>query len=331
MTANSVRPAWNSSSGGNHVCISVVIPTTMRESLPRAINSARSQLNAENYVIEIVVVVDRSESSLSAEQRAQLSGADLVLYTGGGKGAPHARNLGVRHSSGDYVAYLDDDDEWERSKLDSQFAVLTSKVGDANIVVSGRVKQQDSRGTLSRTVPDRTIRPDECIEDYLFRNRKPSVGRQSMFTSTLLVNRRLALDVPWDETLKRHQDWDWLVRAGQMGATILQPMDVVSVQTIGSTSSISASNDWVSSLNWIRRWRGNWSGQTYVDFIAGQTLRYALQGRSVRGVMLCIWEILRTRKIPNFNPLMIGAAGLMSRKNMQRMMLNASNRTDLAR
>lgn len=327
MTANSVHPVWNSSDGGNHIRISVVIPTTMRESLPNAIQSARSQRNAGSWVIEIVVVVDRAESSVSVEEKALLSGADLVLYSGGKRGAPHARNLGVRYSSGNYVAYLDDDDEWTSSKLSSQCALLKSFGVDADIVVSGRVKQQDSGGTPSRTVPDRTIAAHERIEDYLFRNRKPSVGRQSMFTSTLLVNRRLALEVPWDETLTRHQDWDWLVRAGQRGASILQPMDVVSVQTLGSTSSISASNDWASSLNWARRWRGNWSGQTYADFIAGQTLRYALQARSARGLKLCVWELLCTRRIPNLNPLMIGAAGLLSRTSMQRLMLKTPKGT----
>lgn len=300
--------------------VSVVIPTVLRGSLRTAIESARYQ---SAVTVEIIVVIDKEESSVQGSYELLAADADVVLFTGGHKGAPGARNLGVQAASGDWIAFLDDDDIWEDSKLRRQLsAVSASADHDGRIVVSGQVRQRSELGQISRSIPDRTYQSGGNVADYLFQSRKASIGRESMFTSTLLVSRSLATAIAWDESLKRHQDWDWLLRAEAAGAKIVQIAEPVSIQAIGSTASISASSDWESSLTWCRKWRSSWSKRTYVDFVVAQPMRYALQARSVSGVCHCLREVAWSARLPSVGPWLIGMAGILPRKKMETLMVS---------
>lgn len=300
--------------------VSVVIPTVLRSSLTAAIESVRSQLTHAST--EVIVVVDKNQNNVSDQEQAAASLADIVLFTGGRKGAPAARNLGVSAASGEWIAFLDDDDVWEPGKIEDQLAVAPESTGAAQLtVISGQVRQRGQDGTMSRAIPDRTYQGGNGIADYLFHNRKASVGRESIFTSTLLVTRHAAKTIRWDESLKRHQDWDWLLRAEAAGAQILQISSPVSLQSIGSAKSISASADWQASLDWCRGWRAKWRRRTYVDFVVAQPLRYALQARSAKGALRCLEQVFWAARLPNLSPLMIGGAGILPRKKMEALML----------
>lgn len=300
--------------------VSVVIPTVLRGSLRAAIESARCQAAA---AVEVIVVIDKEESSVRGSYETLTADADVVLFTGGRKGAPAARNLGVQAASGDWIAFLDDDDIWEESKLRRQLSAVSVSADDGDrIVVSGQVRQRSELGQISRSIPDRTYQSDEKVADYLFQSRKASIGRESMFTSTLLVSRSLATAIAWDESLKRHQDWDWLLKAEAAGAKIIQIAEPVSIQAIGSNASISASSDWKSSLAWCRKWRSSWNKRTYVDFVVAQPMRYALQARSVNGICHCLREAARAARLPSIGPLLIGVAGILPRKKMETLMVS---------
>lgn len=301
--------------------VSVVIPTMFRTELLEAVESVRTQTIGRSSV-EIVVVADRSETDLPQHLADALTDVDQLLFTGGGAGAPAARNLGVRASHGEWIAFLDDDDYWVSTKLEEQLAAANSVGTSKGVVVASRVRQ--SRGIVepvSDAVPSQCFNGHGPIEQYLFQNRSPSLGRASIFTSTLFVDRSLALRTPWNIGLARHQDWDWLIRAQRSGAVVRQLESVLSVQRVGSAGSISASTDWRSSLDWAKSWKEEWHRQTYADFVAGQPLRYALQARSFAGVLLCLREILRSARVPSLGPILIGSAGLMSRKQLEKVLV----------
>jgi glycosyltransferase involved in cell wall biosynthesis len=92
--------------------VTVVIPTTGRPELTRAIASVRTQDYRGS--IEIIVVGDLPDGSLPHELTL---GATSVIYTGGNRRGGAARNLGVKSAALEYIAFLDDDDEWEPGKL----------------------------------------------------------------------------------------------------------------------------------------------------------------------------------------------------------------------
>lgn len=100
--------------------VSVIIPTYNRAHLiVRAIQSAlRNTLPHD----EILIVDDASTDDTAAVVRPFTPNVRYLLAPHGGAGA--ARNFGLRHATGDLVAFLDSDDEWEPDKLALQRAVL---------------------------------------------------------------------------------------------------------------------------------------------------------------------------------------------------------------
>lgn len=298
--------------------VSVVIPTIGRPALARALASVRAQVY--DYPVEVVVVVDQAEGEVEIPEDVRRC-SDLLLWTGGQMGAPAARNLGTRHATQPWVAYLDDDDEWLPTKLASQMGAVFAHDGTGALtVVSSQHVQRDSSGKESKVIPKRTYSGGVPIADYLFRRRRPGGGRASMYTSTLVCPRSLALKVTWDESLGRHQDWDWLVRLGRENATFIQPEKALVRIFVGSAGSISARADWESSLAWADDVLLAEGAAVYVDFLAAQTLRYAIASRSALGVRQVLARLWRARRMPSIGPVMVAMAGVLPRASLEKLM-----------
>ena len=108
--------------------VSAIITTHNRspETVLRAVNSVLSQ----TYEKIELIVVDDSTSDYSQRQDVENSvreASDRVLYIKHptSRGANAARNTGLAHAKGYYVAFLDDDDEWSLNKIEEQLKCFT--------------------------------------------------------------------------------------------------------------------------------------------------------------------------------------------------------------
>ncbi len=100
--------------------ISVVIPThDRRRLLPRALASVRGQSLAPR---QVVVVDDGSTDGTSEMLRRDFP--EVTLLEQQQYGVSAARNRGIEHCAGDWIAFLDSDDEWHPRKLERQQAAL---------------------------------------------------------------------------------------------------------------------------------------------------------------------------------------------------------------
>jgi glycosyltransferase involved in cell wall biosynthesis len=108
----------------NHAkLVSVIIPFyNGARFIKDAINSILNQ-GVEN--IEIILVNDGSTDN-SVEVLNEISNNNIRLIHQENAGAAEARNNGVRHAIGKYIAFLDADDIWEKNKLKLQLEVITS-------------------------------------------------------------------------------------------------------------------------------------------------------------------------------------------------------------
>ena len=100
--------------------VSVIIPTFNRFSLiSRAIDSVLYQTIKP---FEIIVVDDGSSDNTSTFIKNNYKSVKLIKQKN--LGVSKARNVGIKNSSGDWVALLDSDDQWKKNKLEVQIKSL---------------------------------------------------------------------------------------------------------------------------------------------------------------------------------------------------------------
>lgn len=172
--------------------ISVVIPTYKRASLvPRAIESVRRQTHRN---LEILVVDDGSPDKTGLVVQSIPDPRIRYIRHEANKGLPAGRNTGIGAAKGEYIAFLDDDDEWREDKLEKQLEAI--KRFDAVLCMG-----------VSNGYPMRVHRQAAVsLEDL----RKGSFN-----PSSLLAKASVLRDVMFDETLRQGEDWDAFIRIGQ--------------------------------------------------------------------------------------------------------------------
>ena len=230
--------------------VGVVIPTRNRPDLvTRAVKSALAQTLA---AIEVIVVIDGPDDAtiraLATIQDPRLHTVSLSYSLGGSE----ARNLGVRKSSAEFVAFLDDDDEWSPNKLSLQLEIARNSAQHFPVVTCRLIARRPIGDELW---PARQMRPYEAMSEYLLcREGSIRQGEGFIQTSTLLVPRALMVEVPFRSELPRHQDWDWLIRASvHPGVEFLWVWEPLVIYHIDAgRKSISAGRSVAASLHWVR-------------------------------------------------------------------------------
>ncbi|MFC6990634.1 glycosyltransferase family 2 protein [Haladaptatus sp. GCM10025707] len=90
--------------------VSVVIPTYNRsEEVTHAIDSVLAQTYDD---FELLVVDDGSTDDTEEVVTSYDDDRVKFIEHEENQGAPAARNTGIEHAEGEYVAFLDSDDEW---------------------------------------------------------------------------------------------------------------------------------------------------------------------------------------------------------------------------
>lgn len=272
--------------------VSVVIPSrSAGADLFRAIASARKQTYPR---IEIIVVLDNA--SPASEVLADLKNkVDKVIQTPAPVGGAKARNLGIEAASGEWIALLDDDDEWVETKLRKQVDAAMRLSGHPFPVISTRVLvQQSGEQRLWPTKVPPAAGP-ELLSEYLFYVSGPTKrGEGFLQTSTLLASRRLFELVPFTNGLKIHQDWDWLLRAsahpGFHLEMVWEPLTLYYLNVKGT--SVSQTKDWRPSFAWAT---GNplISRRAYGYFLATVVARYL----PVSSLPKVLWAFLTRSRV----------------------------------
>ena len=187
--------------------VSVIIPTYKRSVfLERAINSVLKQTYKP---IEIIVVDDNDSNSYYRENTKQImikyENLKNVIYIqhNRNKNGSAARNTGIKASRGKYIAFLDDDDEFLQNKLERQIAVLKSLPENFGAVYGGYNVIRGSK-IISYKIPQKS---GKLTSELLQMSWGTGSGSNVLFKKEVFD--RIGL---YDESLRRHQDWDILLR-----------------------------------------------------------------------------------------------------------------------
>jgi glycosyltransferase involved in cell wall biosynthesis len=187
--------------------VTVVIPTVGRWALlEKAVRAARMQRDVDAHVL---VALDGHET-----WPAFLNGEDVtVLASPVRRGVAGARNAALAAASGDWVAFLDDDDLWAPDKLARQVRAAAGTgfaYASAALVDAG----------LQPLSLDLALAPDRLADAMLEHNPIPACA------SNLLVRLEIARALEFDARLSHFADWDFALRliAAARGAACPEPL-----------------------------------------------------------------------------------------------------------
>jgi glycosyltransferase involved in cell wall biosynthesis len=247
--------------------ISVIIPTYRRPYIVlRAVHSALMQTYKD---IEVIVVIDGpDETSVKALERINDSRLTLLVLPEN-VGGSEARNAGVRAAKSDWIAFLDDDDEWVPEKLAKQLETAIRLQTPFPVVSSFIIAKTPSGNFI---YPRRIPRLGEPISEYLWVRNSFFYGEGLLPTPTLLVKKQLLELVPFRKGLRKHQDWDWVLQVAQLEGVLFkivpEPLAICYLEE--SRISVSTEKMWRWSLEWIRENRDLVTPRAYASFVATQ-------------------------------------------------------------
>jgi glycosyltransferase involved in cell wall biosynthesis len=182
----------------------VVMPA--HDAAPYIAAAIQSVLDQSLAPSQIVVVDDNSTDGTAAAAAA--FGDRVRIVNGDGQGPGAARNLGVRHSNSDLIAFLDADDVCHPDRLRLQVDALTNNPGAAMVFCDADYTDASGRPTGSLfTCPE--YRREAFLGQLFERNR--------VLTASVAMVRRSAFDAAggFDEHLSHAEDYDlWLRLAG---------------------------------------------------------------------------------------------------------------------
>ena len=235
------------------IFFSIVIPAyNASESIITTLDCVKAQ-SYQNFEVNIV-----DDKSADAAQLAEVVNSEryrdlkinLVLSEVKLNGAG-ARNRGIDLATGDYVCFLDADDEWHQDKLletAKKIEHLTAQGKDRFVLFSQVNIIQDGR--FLKVMPVNLPAKNESIAEYLF-------GCYGFIqTSTIVLKREHAAEIKFDERFIRHQDYDFCIRADKSGfefIMIAQPLAnyhmVSSFNSKHKGESVKYSNFWLETMS----------------------------------------------------------------------------------
>jgi glycosyltransferase involved in cell wall biosynthesis len=178
--------------------VSVIIPTYNRAHLlDRAV---RSVLNQTYQNFEIIIIDDGSTDN-TKDIIGQFEDDRIQYICQQRCGASSARNRGIEIAKGEYIGFLDSDDQWLPQKLEKQikkFQEVSDKVG---VVFTNFWIMWGNRKILGKTKMKRGyIYEDELFEDHV--------------TGTTILVKRECFDKigGFDEKIPARQDYDLCLR-----------------------------------------------------------------------------------------------------------------------
>lgn len=189
--------------------ISVVIPLYNKEKyILRTIESVLAQ-NHSNFEL---IIVDDGSTDKSADFVVTKKDDRIQLIKQKNEGVSKARNTGVKRAKGEWVAFLDADDEYLPDFLKEASAFLKNHQGEELSFIGTNY----FLGCENEIAIDESI--NSGIYDYfeLFKNQ-----RSPNNSSTTIVNKCIFLEVGgFPEDIKQYEDWiTWfkLACAGNFG------------------------------------------------------------------------------------------------------------------
>lgn len=224
--------------------VTAVITTHNRcDLLRKALDSVLGQTYNN---IECIIVDDAStdDTKLYLESIKCEKIKCIIIDKKDSKGGNYARNLGIAHATGDFIAFLDDDDEWFPEKIEKQIQYIKSSKGEIGFVYCGHVNE---------------LNGEYRWESYANAEYSGDLSQkvfQNIFctTSKILVRKDLLEDIGgFDENLRFWQEYDLCIRLCQITkiGCITQPLILLRHNTADRNRLSNKYKEWKQTVEVI--------------------------------------------------------------------------------
>lgn len=200
--------------------VSVVIPFYNRP--VETINALKSALSQSYKNTEIILINDGSTEDISSIENFVKQYTNVKLINAKKNSGPAlARNIGIKASTGEYIAFLDSDDEFLENKLEHQLTKMVKH--NLNISYTSYIKRDNDKDIIMR-------------DDQLTGLVVPKIIRgASIATPTVIVNRKFLNDnnILFNEDIRVGEDSCFWLEIAKYSEILLvdEPLTIVNVDT----------------------------------------------------------------------------------------------------
>ena len=208
--------------------VSVILPTYDRTGYLR---EAVASVTAQTYEnIELVIVDDHSptpaEDVLSDVSFSSLVQVQCIRHETN-KGANAARNSGIAAANGEFLAFLDDDDRWEETKIEQQIEVFKTGPPEVGVVYTGVRYKVNGNSLVDISTTGGNV------------TKAILIGESIAIFSAVMVRASVIeqAGVP-DERFPSWQDREWYLRLSQH-CTFIPIQEPLTIRRAGHEGQIS--------------------------------------------------------------------------------------------
>ena len=180
--------------------VSVIVPAyNAMTYLPKTIDSVLEQTFTD---FEVIIVNDGSSDDIE-KWVDTITDNRVRLISQKNQGAATARNTGIAHAKGEYIAFLDSDDLWEQTKLEKQVNCLDNNpdVGLVYAWISSIDENGNNRGKIFANNAEGYVW-EKLIEENIVMSGSAAMVRRDCFEK---------LGV-FDQNLRFAEDWEMWIR-----------------------------------------------------------------------------------------------------------------------
>ena len=217
--------------------VSVVIPFYNRSEI--TIRALMSALKQSYKNLEVILVNDGSTEDISSLRNIVKKHKNTKLIEIEKNAGPAvARNKGIQESSGEYIAFLDSDDEFLENKIERQLAEMVRH--NLNMSYTTYIKRDNKSETIMRTPTLTGIVVPQIISN------------NAIATPTVIVSKKLLTDnnISFNEEIKISEDTCFWLEIAKYSEILLidEPLTVVNVDSMSHAYSADKKNTGMKNL-----------------------------------------------------------------------------------
>lgn len=191
--------------------ISVIIPAYNAErTILETIESVQQQTFSD---FELIVINDGS-TDRTLERLDTVEDPRLQIFSYSNGGLPVARNRGISHATGEFIAFLDADDLWTPDKLELQLAALQHRP-EAGVAYSWTYFMDDQGKSFHVGEPiffEGNVYAKLLVSNFIASGSNPLIRRQAIESVG-----------EFDSTLRAAEDWDYWLRLAPRWPFVIVP------------------------------------------------------------------------------------------------------------